>query len=81
MSTLEIKTSFHQLIDKVDENILQDLYDTFNHYLNINPKALIFDDKSPARLARIRQAMESVERGDYITNDELRKKLKEWNTK
>jgi hypothetical protein len=81
MSTLELKTSFHQLIDKVDENILSDLYDTFNQYLNTNPKVLAFDDKSPARLARIKQAMESAERGDYITTDELRKKFKEWNTK
>ena len=79
MSTLELKSSFHQLIDKVDESILQDMYDTFNQYLITDSSVLAFDDCSPKRLERLKQTIKSVEQGNYITTDELRKKFKEWN--
>jgi hypothetical protein len=79
MSTLELKSSFHQLIDKVDESILQDMYDTFNQYLITDSSVLALDNCTPERLTRLKQAIKSVEQGNYITTDELRKKFKEWN--
>jgi hypothetical protein len=79
MSTLELKSSFHQLIDKVDESILQDMYDTFKMYLNTNSNATMYDDNSPAKLSRLRKALESAEKGNGITTEELKLKFKEWN--
>ncbi|MDZ7897593.1 MAG: hypothetical protein U5N85_06140 [Arcicella sp.] len=81
MSTLELKSSFHQLIDKVDESILQDMYDTFKMYLITDSNATMYDDNSPAKLSRLRKALESAEKGNGITTEELKLKFKEWNTK
>ena len=79
MSTLELKSSFHQLIDNVDDTILQDLYETFKMYLNTNPDAIKYNDNSPAKLSRLRKALESAEKGNTITTEELKLKFKEWN--
>ncbi len=79
MSTLELKSSFHQLIDNVDDTILQDLYETFKMYLNTNPEAIKYNDNSSAKLLRLKKALESAEKGNGITTDELKLKFKEWN--
>lgn len=79
MSTLELKSSFHQLIDNVDDTILQDLYETFRMYLNTNPDAIKYGDNSPAKLSRLKKALESAEKGNVIATEELKLKFKEWN--
>lgn len=74
MSTTELKTTLHQLIDEADDEAqLQAVLEL----LSGQPA----DDEvemTPEWEARIEKSIQSVREGRYITHEEMKKRMKEW---
>jgi len=80
MSTPELKSELHQLIDSFeDEAALQRALDSLRA-LKTEDSPLL-DDTSPETLERLRRGVEQAERGRTVSNDQFWQELKEWRSK
>lgn len=80
MSVLEIKTQVHQLVDRVDELHMEDLLQSIKFFLE-QRQPVDFDDASPEIMAKLQQSLLQMEEGSLVSNDEMKKRTKEWLTK
>lgn len=79
MSTIELKSSFHHLIDQIqDERMLRNLYDCVADF------ALNNDDQfqlSEVQLNRLKDSLLQIENGNLIDNDTVKQNVKHWLSK
>ena len=80
MSTPELKSELHQLIDSFeDEAALQRALDSLLA-LKTEDSPLL-DDPSPETLERLRRGVEQAERGQTVSNDQFWQELKQWRSR
>ncbi|TAF29060.1 MAG: hypothetical protein EAZ70_03070 [Runella slithyformis] len=79
MSSIELKSNFHQLIDTIqDERMLRDLYDCLVDFtIDNNTKQPLLSEQ----LARIQSSLEQIEKGQLIDNETIKQKVKQWLSK
>lgn len=79
MSTIEIKKSFHNLIDSIDnENILLFFYDIMKRKSS-SKDGQIWNKLTPAQKDELLLSLAESESPEYlITNDEMKNKHKKW---
>ena len=66
MSSIELKSNFHRLIDIIqDERMLQDLYDCVADFAIVNDSKL-----SASQIEWMQQSMSQIEKGQVISNEE-----------
>lgn len=65
---MTVKEAIHHLVDKLTDAEAAALLDYLN--MRADPETLTDDE-----MARVRQARAELERGDYVTIEELRKEL------
>ncbi len=76
MTTDELKRDIHQLVDSVQNDVtLVDLYAAVA--LIVEQQDMPLDDDSELR-ARVSKVANQIERGDYITNDEMKRQVQQW---
>lgn len=81
MSTIEIKTAFHKLIDNIqDEESLQDLFDSAKIFLENRFQPLL-DDSSPELLAKLSKSLQSSQTDNFLTTEQLKSEIQKWRTK
>jgi hypothetical protein len=81
MSTIEIKTAFHKLIDNIqDEESLQDLFASAKVFLENRFQPLL-DDESPELLAKLSKSLQSSQTDNYLTMEQLKSEIQQWRTK
>jgi hypothetical protein len=83
MSAVEMREEVHQLVDQIDEKLLEAVYALLGTYVQKEDSVLGYEtDGTPvtasAFLEQADKAMEAVERGEYITVEELDRRTKEW---
>lgn|GEM_PF-2005272 len=78
MSATDIKTTLYRQIDGIQkEEDLQDLLLTVNEFLSHRSEQ---QTESPALIAQLERALESVKAGNTRSNEDVMKKTKEWLT-
>jgi predicted transcriptional regulator len=82
MSTVEIRSELHQLIDQVDERFLKAVYLMVSAYQQEDPIAG-YDLQGNPKLAsemmdKYEAGIAAVEEGNFITADELEEKSQQW---
>jgi hypothetical protein len=81
MSTIELKTAFHKLIDNIqDEESLQDLFASAKVFLENRFQPLL-DDESPELLAKLSKSLQSSQTDNYLTTEQLKSEIQQWRTK
>ncbi len=73
MSTIELKTQFHQLIDETDD--YEFLQNSFNNFLVHNQKKDILDLLNVQQKADLYEAIEEVKQGKVISHQKFRAKI------
>lgn len=77
MTTEELKRDIHQLVDSVQNDVtLLDLHAAVALIVQQQDRPL--DDKDPVLRERMSKVMGQIERGDYITNDEMKRQVQQW---
>ena len=77
MTTEELKRDIHQLVDSVQNDVtLVDLHAAVA--LIIEQQDMLLDDNDPVLRERMSNVMGQIERGEYITNDEMKRKVQHW---
>lgn len=75
--TDEIRRSFHQLIDTIeDDQSLVNLYAAAALYLE-QPR-LLLDTTDPQLLNRIQTSLAQAERGDVVSNEVVKQHVRQW---
>jgi hypothetical protein len=85
MSTLEMRTAVHQMIDEVDNVLLEAIHsmlETYRNRLIEDPIVGYEIDGTPITASLLESqaelAMEQVEQGEYITLEQLEQELELW---
>lgn len=74
MSTIELKTALHRLVDEVDDDVqLQAFLEILSGQSGDEEVEM-----TPAWEARIEKSIESVREGRYLTHEEMKKRMKKW---
>ncbi|PTM13830.1 MAG: hypothetical protein DA408_05065 [Bacteroidetes bacterium] len=88
MSATEIRAEVHQMIDEVDDNLLEAIHAMLGTYKKRQEEDPIVGyeiDGTPITVSTLEQqadeAVAQVERGEYITLEELAKESEEWLTR
>jgi len=88
MSTVEMRTEVHQMIDEVDNTLLEAIHAMLGTYKKRQEEDPIVGyeiDGTPVTLSTLEQqadeAIAQVERGEYITLKELKKESELWLTR
>ena len=77
MTTEEIKRDIHQLVDSVQSDVtLVDL--RMAVALIVEQQDMPLDDNDPVLRERMNNVMGQIERGEYITNDEMKRQVQQW---
>lgn len=77
MTTEELKRDIHQLVDSVHNDItLVDLHAAVA--LIIEQQDMPSDDDDPVLRERMSRLPGQIERGEYITNDEMKRQVQQW---
>ena len=77
MTHEELKRDIHQLVDSVQNDItLVDLHAAVA--LIVEQQDMPLDDDDSVLRDRISNVMGQVERGQYITNDEMKRQVQQW---
>ena len=77
MTTDELKRDIHQLVDSVQNDVtLVDLYAAVA--LIVEQQDMPLDDDDSELRARVSKVANQIERGDYITNDEMKRQVQQW---
>ena len=75
--TEEIRRSFHQLIDTIeDDQSLANLYAAAALYLE-QPR-LLLDTADPQLLDRMQKSVAQAERGDVVSNEVVKQHVRQW---
>lgn len=79
MDKQQLKNEFHKLIDSIeDEAMLQMLYEDAVEYTVTD----VDDEFTEDQMAEIKEGLRQIEKGNFITHDEMLEKIKAWrNTK
>ena len=79
MSNIEIKSSFHTLIDHIqDDRMLRDLYNCVADFaLNTDNQSGLSEEQ----VSRIRTSLHQIENGNLIDNETVKEKVKQWLSK
>lgn len=79
MDKQQLKNEFHKLIDSIeDEEMLQMLYEDAVEYTVTD----VDDELTEDQMAEIKEGLRQIEKGNFITHDEMLEKIKAWrNTK
>lgn len=81
MSTIELKTAFHKLIDNIqDEESLQDLFASAKVFLENRFQPLL-DDSSPELLNKLSKSLQSSQTDNSLTTEQLKSEIQKWRTK
>lgn len=77
-----IKTNFHKLIDSVDNpDILENFFSALNYYVNKNNSIDIVDELTDKQKKRLSASLKQANTGKTVTNEEMKKEIKQWRTK
>ena len=77
MSSIELKSNFHQLIDEIQDDIaLRNLYNFVADFAIANDSKL-----SNYQIERMKQSISQIEKGQVISNKEVQENVKQWLTK
>lgn len=77
MTTEEIKKDIHQLVDSVHNDVtLVDLHAAVA--LIVEQQDMPLDDDDSVLEDRMNKVMSQIERGEYITNDEMKRQVQQW---
>jgi ElaB/YqjD/DUF883 family membrane-anchored ribosome-binding protein len=80
MVTIEVKSTIHQMIDKIeDSDYLRDIYDSLSLFLN--QKGDILDELTEHQQKRIEASISEVKKGNFTTNDQMKEEVKKWLSK
>ncbi len=79
MSAIELKSNFHELIDKIqDVQMLRSLYDCVADFtVETNDYIYLSDDQKK----RIENSISQVSSGQVVSNDIMKEKVKLWLSK
>ena len=84
MSTQEIKTEFHALIERMDADLLEQLYEVARDYEATQHRDIL-DDLTPAQRVELEQSIHDFEQGRFLPDADIRAKvaerLRQWHTK
>lgn len=91
MSISQIRAALHQRIDQIDDRFLRVMYVMAETYLKEKEESELeakIDSIAPAPewkpmteeelMARLEEASAQIERGEYLTLDELEKESRKW---
>jgi hypothetical protein len=82
MSTLELKSNFHKLIDEFDnDEVLAMFYAAMEDKIHEATKPDILDQLTPSQLEGLKHALQQVESGNTIPHEEAIKRIKQWRIK
>ncbi len=77
MTTLELKSNFHQLIDVIqDDKMLKDMFNCIADYAIKHDHQL-----STAQIERMKKSISQIESGQIVSNAQVQQNLKKWLTK
>lgn len=77
MTTEELKRDIHELVDSVQSDVtLVDLHAAVA--LIIEQQDMPLDDDDPVLRERMSRLPGQIERGEYITNDEMKRQVQQW---
>lgn len=77
MTTQEIKQDIYQLVESVRNDVtLVDLRAAVA--LIVEQQEMPLDDDDPVLRERMSNVMGQIERGAYITNDEMKRQVQQW---
>jgi hypothetical protein len=77
MTTEELKRDIHQLVDSVQNDVtLIDLYAAVA--LIVEQQNMPLDHDEPVLRERMSRLEGQLERGEYITNDEMKRQVQQW---
>ena len=77
MTTQEIKQDIYQLVESVRNDVtLVDLRAAVA--LIVEQQDMPLDDDNPVLRERMSNVMGQIERGEYITNDEMKRQVQQW---
>ena len=79
MSTIELKSSLHHLIDQIqDERMLRNLYDCIADFALNNDTQFQLSEE---QLKRLQDSMSQIENGKLIENETVKHNVKQWLSK
>ena len=83
MTVAQIKQELHKFIDIADPRLLAAIYALMENYLQNDDSIVAFTvDGNPLTksefIKEVRDAYEEVEKGNFITSEELQKQMKNW---
>lgn len=81
MSTIEIRTELHKLIDQIDERFLMAVYSMVSVYQGENPIGYKTDGTpifGSALGKELDKEVENAKQGQYISVEELEERSKQW---
>ena len=85
MSTVDMRAEVHQMIDEVDNALLEAIHAMLGAYKKRQEEDPVVGyeiDGTPVKLSTLeKQADEAVEKGEYITLEELEKESEQWLTR
>jgi len=77
----KLKTSIYKKIDQLnDEIFLQMVEEAVTAYSSPSKKDIL-DELTPEQKQRLQESFKQADKGETITNDEVKKKAKEWLSK
>lgn len=77
MTTQEIKQDIYQLVESVRNDVtLVDLRAAVA--LIVEQQDMPLDDDDPVLRERMSNVMGQIKRGEYITNDEMKRQVQQW---
>lgn len=79
MSSMELKSKFHHLIEHIqDERMLRDLYDCVAMFSLQNDTQDILEQ---AQIERLKSSLTQIKEETLIDNETIKRKVKQWITK
>jgi len=82
MTTQQIKSEFHKLIDEFDDkNVLVNFYEAILEYRKKDKSVDIIDDLSERQKQRLMDSIEQADKGNTMSNAEVKDEIQKWITK
>ena len=82
MTTIEIKSNFHQLIDAIqDDRMLRDLYNCVR-FAAATDFAVNHDTKmTESQVIRMKESLKQIENGQTVSHKQVQENLRQWLTR
>ncbi len=79
MNSLKIKSDFHKLIDKInDETVLLNFFDALKDFVSHSMDVDIVDELTKKQKSRLKISLEQSRAGKTITDNEMKKEIRKW---